>query len=135
MQGHLAGPKFPSPEAGSSIVDVDVDGVGVSMEGPFEKIGEETQVVSHDIVVRVLVPFLLLARLRKMEKDNRRSCRGLQRLLSGGFGISEELLTIITITYPHLAWIVYGVCGGCSQLFYHWLNTLCMHVRCIRSSS
>ena len=61
VQEHLAGPLFPSPEAGSSIVvvvDVDV-GVGVSMEGTFEKIvGAETPMVSHDIVVRVHVPFL-----------------------------------------------------------------------------
>lgn len=41
VQGRLAGPKFPSAEAGSSIVDVDVH--GVSMEHPFEKIvGAET---------------------------------------------------------------------------------------------
>ena len=90
MQEHLAGPNFPSAEAGSRIVDVDVD--GVSMEGTIEKIvGTETQAVSHDIVARVLVPVLLLARLRKMEMDNRRSCHGLERLLSGSFGISEEL--------------------------------------------
>lgn len=89
MQGDLAG---PSAEAGSSIVDIDVDVGGVSMEGTFEKmVGEETQVVSHDIVVPVLVPSLLLARLQKMEMDNRRSCRGLQRLVSGSFGLSEEL--------------------------------------------
>ena len=88
MQGHLAGPIFPSAETGSSIVDVDVDvDVDVSMEGPFEKIvGAETQAVSHDTVVRVLVPFLLWARLRKMETDNWRSCHGLQRLLSESFG-------------------------------------------------
>ena len=89
MQGHLAGPNFPS-EAGSRIVDVDVD--GVSMEGTIEKIvGTEMQAVSHDIVARALVPFLLLARLRRMEMDNRRSCHGLQRLLSGSLGISEKL--------------------------------------------
>lgn len=88
MQGHLSGPKFRSAEAGSSIVDVDHDVDGVSMD---EKIvGTETQ-VSHDIVARVLVPFLLLARLRKTEMDNRRSCRELQRLLNGSFGISEQL--------------------------------------------
>ena len=33
--------------------------------------------VSYDIVVRVLVPFLLLAPLRKMEIDNRQSRREL----------------------------------------------------------
>lgn len=61
MQGHLAGPKFPSADAGSSIVDVD----GVSMEGTFGKVvGTETQVASHDIVVQVVVLSLLLARLR-----------------------------------------------------------------------
>jgi hypothetical protein len=77
----LAGPKFPSAEAGSSIVDADVDVHGVSMKGLFEKIvGAETWVVSHDIVVRVLVPSLLLAQLRKMKIDNRRSCHGLQHL-------------------------------------------------------
>ena len=43
VQGHLAAQKFPSAEVGSSIVDVDVDVHGVSMEGPFEKIvGAET---------------------------------------------------------------------------------------------
>ena len=62
------------------------------MEGTFEKIVEaEIQAVSHDIVVRVHVPFLLLARLQKIEIDNWRSCRGLRHLLSRSFGISEEL--------------------------------------------
>lgn len=43
MQGDLGGPKFPSAEAGSSIVDADVHVHGVSREDPFEKIvGAET---------------------------------------------------------------------------------------------
>jgi hypothetical protein len=114
LQGHPAGPEFPSAEAGSSIVEVvEVD---VSMEGTFEKIVRaEREAVSHDIVVRVLVTFLL-AQLRKMGMDNQRLCRG-------------------SVRRPYFAWIPYGVYGGCSQLLYHRLNMLCMDVQCIRSSS
>jgi len=115
LQGYPAGPEFPFAEAGSSIVEVvEVD---VSMEDTFEKIVRaEREAVLHDIVVRVLVTFLLLAQLRKLGMDNQRLCRG-------------------SVRCPYFAWIPYGVYGGCSQLFYHRLNMLCMDVQCIRSSS
>ena len=89
MQGHPAGPEFPSAEAGSSIVET-VEGDGVSKEGTFEKlVRAEREAALNDIVVRVLGTFLLLARLRKMRMDNRRLCQ--RRLSSERFGISKEL--------------------------------------------
>ena len=54
--------------------------------------------MSHDIVVQVLVPFLLLAPLGKMKNDNRRSCRGLHHLLSRSFGNLPKTVRIITLT-------------------------------------